>query len=447
MVWTADRSLKSGSSRRPFCSAPGLRPPMHSRSVGLKLNWGRRLQYKSWKGGEVVRKDIQVGDDTRPFFSISIWQKHLASMVVAGDVVLLQNVKITKFGDIVEGRATHCSSLLSLIHQPFQSLISKGVGDLVAECRVIGLTAKEKLTKLMEWLLRSASASTFSDFQPYRHALPNTHFSKNWKLEEKRKSKDYFSLTEVLRLTGSCKAVFYASVGDIFLPFISGLLGDESDKEKMFVSRRVYGIEDSPLATDLICTGCLLCGTPFDMENRYNMVEQNAGPFYCSKTSNRLHKISSIYRPFMLYVWDESDYVPLLVKNKAAELLFGNLSAERVYSCFRGQQNDQNPDPIDDHKDNHHNSRGPNQIQAVGVSEPVVSCALDAKKSLGFKANVNDINFYLIWLILLKSLLQQGKNSPLKFEIIVNPGLDCENGRFEMVSVWMPCSRTNKIVS
>lgn len=148
-----------------------------------------------------------------------------------------------------------------------------------------------------------------------------------------------------------------------------------------------------------------------------------------------------------LYVWDESDYVPLLVKNKAAELLFGNLSAERVYSCFRGQQNDQNPDPIDDHKDNHHNSRGPNQIQAVGVSEPVVSCALDAKKSLGFKANVNDINFYLIWLILLKSLLQQGKNSPLKFEIIVNPGLDCENGRFEMVSVWMPCSRTKKIVS
>lgn len=51
-----------------------------------------RLQYKSWKGGEVVRKDIQVGDDTRPFFSISISQKHLCSTVVAGDVVLLQSI-------------------------------------------------------------------------------------------------------------------------------------------------------------------------------------------------------------------------------------------------------------------------------------------------------------------------------------------------------------------
>lgn len=205
--------------------------------------------------------------------------------------------------------------------------------------------------------------------------------------------------------------------------------------------------------------------------------KQSAVTYYCSESSNRLHVISFIYRPFMvrtcftlfytckivlclftknrlfyalyimqesmsnfqmqLYVWDESEYVPLLVKNKAALLLFGNLSAERVYSSFRGQQNGQNPDGLDAHK-----ARRNNAVEAVNFSGKSSSCSLDANKSVAYNANVMDVNYYLIWFILLKSLLQQGKNSPLKFEITVNPNLDKENGRFEMVSMWMPCFRS-----
>lgn len=97
-------------------------------------------------------------------------------------------------------------------------------------------------------------------------AWQNVYLSRNWKLAEKRKSRDFFSLSEVSSLTDSCKAVFYASVGEIFLPFIGGAVGDESDKEKMFVSRRVYKTEDSTLVTDLICTGCKLCGSPLDTD-------------------------------------------------------------------------------------------------------------------------------------------------------------------------------------
>lgn len=139
-----------------------------------------------------------------------------------------------------------------------------------------------------------------------------------------------------------------------------------------------------------------------------------------------------------LYVWDESDYVPLLVKNKAAELLFGNMSAERVYSCFRGQQNGRNPDQIGACK-----AISTNELEALGVSGALASsCSVDVNKSLEFNANVKDMNYYVIWLILLKSLLQQEKNSPLKFEISVNPSVNSENGRFEMVSMWMPCFRT-----
>lgn len=49
------------------------------------------MQYKLAKGGEVIKTDIQVGDNTRPFFSVSLWQKPIGSMALAGDVVLLQS--------------------------------------------------------------------------------------------------------------------------------------------------------------------------------------------------------------------------------------------------------------------------------------------------------------------------------------------------------------------
>lgn len=101
----------------------------------------------------------------------------------------------------MEGRTVHCSSLLPLIH-PFQSLLSKGmiydfvlyhisflvdkghsfivvdyvfmytvgVGDLVAECRLVGVSAKEKLRKVIEWVQRAGS--TFSGIQPHGYPLP-----------------------------------------------------------------------------------------------------------------------------------------------------------------------------------------------------------------------------------------------------------------------------------
>ncbi|KAL5558372.1 hypothetical protein UlMin_034583 [Ulmus minor] len=367
------------------------------------------VQYKSRKGGELLRRDIHVGDDTRPFFSISIWQKQMGSLALAGDVVFLQNVKITKFGNFVDARTVQCSSLVSLIH-PYQSLVSKGVDELVAECRV-GVTTKEKLRKVIEWVQRAGSS--FCSIQ--RHCeLPKTHLSRNWRLPEEEKSRDCFSLSEAACLTKSCKAVFYASVGEIFIPFNRTTVS-EPEKEKMFISRRLCKTGDSSLATDLICIGCLICGSPLDLENGRSILEKDSAPLYCSESSNRLHAISFIYRPFMLYVSDESDNVALLVKNKAAELLFGNITAERVYSSFREQENEQNAEAKD---------------------------AVPNLELKGEKHCLNKINFYLVWLVLLKALLHKGKNSALKFEVYVDVGLDRENGRFEMTSVCIPSFRT-----
>lgn len=69
------------------------------------------------KGGrEVIRTDIQVGDDTRRFFHVSIWQKQMASMAVAGDIVLLQS-KIHFLSSFLSfgGRTCGCLFYLSTI--------------------------------------------------------------------------------------------------------------------------------------------------------------------------------------------------------------------------------------------------------------------------------------------------------------------------------------------
>ncbi|KAA8546382.1 hypothetical protein F0562_002879 [Nyssa sinensis] len=391
------------------------------------------IQYKLSKC-EVVRTDIQVGDDTRPFFPVSIWQKQMGSLASAGDVILLQNVRITRFGDIVEARTVDRSSLQCLVH-PYELLVSKGADDLIGDCRV-GITTKEKLRKVIEWVQRAGSTLHNVELHSYQQ---KRQLSMNWKVYEERKSQECSSLLEVIHLTDSYKATFYASVGEIFLLLTRKHI-HEFEEERMFISRRLSIMGDNNLAEDLICTGCQLCGSPLDSESG-SIFEQTTIPLYCQKSSNRLHIVSLIFRPFMLYVWDDSKYIPLLVTNKAAELLFGNIKAERVYSSYQGQKHGQNPDSENVHKENCSDARPikPNAAEG-GVA---CSCSLGAHKSQPKEKHHchKSPYFYWIWLIFLKMLLQQ-ENSPLKFEVTVNADKDWESGRCEMVSVSMPCFRT-----
>ncbi|KAG7024779.1 hypothetical protein SDJN02_13597 [Cucurbita argyrosperma subsp. argyrosperma] len=385
------------------------------------------VEYKLSNGGEVIRTDIKVADDTRSFFSVSLWQKKMAATAIPGDVVLLQNVKLRKFGDSVEATTVQCSSLVCIIH-PYETLFSEGVDELTANCRV-GLVAKEKLRKVVEWV--KGARSTFRNIKwhsdqslVFNLFYDQNHFFRNWKLPEKRMSRDCFSLSEVLCLTESCKVIFDASVGEMFsLPPLIEL--DEPRKEKLFVSRRLYDEEDFDLAEDLICTGCQLCGTPLGLESG-SVVDQISAPLYCSKSLNRLHVVSMIYRPFMLYVWDESECIPLLVKNQAAEILFGNIKADKIYSHYSCHKSYSHPNSEAIVESSHSGAPVANSPRAIEKEQRPSN------------------NLYFIWLILLKMLLQQGKNSPLKFEVTVNTSLDRENGRFEMVSSTFPCSSTNR---
>ncbi|KAI4307299.1 hypothetical protein L6164_030503 [Bauhinia variegata] len=389
-----------------------------------------RVGYKSQKGAEQIRTDIQVGDDTKPYFGVSLWQKHMGSVVSEGDIIFLQNVKIAKFGDVVEARTVQWSSLLCLIH-PYELLVSKGMEELISGCRV-GITLKDKLRKVIKWVQQTKSSLYSIKFPSDQQieCLP-----KNWKVLEEGLSRDCFSLSEVSQLTTFCKAVVCASIGEIY-PRVTTRSLTDSEKEKVFLSRRVYKTEDNDLVEDLICTGCQLCGSPMG-----SGFEQNAVPLTCSKSSTRLHAVCSIYRPLMLYLWDESDYMPVLIRNKAAEILFGNIKAEKVYSIYKERKLNQNYDARQKCKDKDNDLSVADNLK-VTRGELSGSCPVDAFKSTQLKENQHrgiDMNFYEIWLIFLKMLLQQGKNSPLKFKIVVDPSLDMENGKFEIVSVSMPC--------
>ncbi|XP_054811904.1 uncharacterized protein LOC129313081 isoform X1 [Prosopis cineraria] len=387
------------------------------------------FQWRSSKGRSIIRTDIQVGDDTRQYFGVSVWQKSMGSMISVGDVILLQNVKIVKFGDIVEARTVQWSSLLCLIH-PYELLISKDIEELVAGCRV-GITSKDKLRKVIKWVQQSKpNICNISSCQRTGH-LP-----KNWKVLEERMPTDCFSLSEVSQLTSSCNAVVSAFIGEIFLQVNTMDLSD-IQKGKIFLSIRVHKTGDN-LVEDLICTGCQLCGSPMGTE-----YDQNVIPLSCSKSSSRLHAVCLIYRPFMLYLWDESDYMPVLVKNRAAEILFGNIKAEKVSSSYRQQMLDKQP-KRGEYKGKDPTVRLENNLNGSvkGLSS---SCPSNAEKGLRVEGRHRDVvnfNSYHIWLIFLKLLLQQGKNMPLKFEIAVDSSLDTEHGKFEMISASMPCNRT-----
>ncbi|CAO2826320.1 unnamed protein product [Amaranthus hypochondriacus] len=326
------------------------------------------LQYKLSKGGEVMRTDIDVGDETRPFFSISLWNNHLASCVSAGDILFFRNVKVIKFRSMVEAKTVHYSSIQRLIH-PYSSLLSTGLDDLMNSCPVVG-TAKEKLRRVIHWVQQTKF--TLCNQLDFRQT-PASRYSRNWKVLEEEKPPECLLLSEVIHLSDPCNAIFLASIGEVFLHS----LWPDATKERLFISRRLTSKTDI-IVEDMICTGCQLCGCPFSLDSPGLSKD---GSVYCDKNSNRLHVAGVIYRPFMLYVWDSLEYIPLLVKNKAAELLFGNISAEKLYQSYKGQKDDdQNP--------------------------------------------MNPLN-------------AQVGNRSLKFEVFVNPSLAIEDGRFEMLCMSM----------
>lgn len=160
----------------------------------------------------------------------------------------------------------------------------------------------------------------------------------NWKLHEEIRTQDCSSLSELCQCEDSSKATFHASVGEIFMPITWANI-QEPEADRMFISRRLHVLGQNSLVEDLITTGCQLCGTPVNgtigyveglsvllflsffgsQHNTYythnlgfgrSNVDQDTIPLYCQRSSDRLHVIATIYRPFLVQVLYNCDPHP-----------------------------------------------------------------------------------------------------------------------------------------
>uniref|UniRef100_A0ACD5V858 Uncharacterized protein n=1 Tax=Avena sativa TaxID=4498 RepID=A0ACD5V858_AVESA len=349
---------------------------------------------------------LEVGDDTRSSFSVSLWSNGTSSAIVAGDVLLLQNIKIVEFRNGLEGRASQTSATQVLLNSR-DLMQSEGIGELIINCKV-GTATRSKLRRVSEWILHTKRACTKNHHQM---------MSKNWKERTENNSADLLSISELLSQSKPRDFNISASIGKIVL--VGSLT--PALKEQLSVIEKLSLNEHNDIVRDFITTGCKLCGLPLYQKNLHG---DSTFPIDCPGNPKYVHAVGQIYKPFMIYVRDQSGQVPVLVRNKVAETLFANIIADDVSECYK--------------------SRHCMLLDTCESGSASASGMLDGTGNVGInkrKRTEKRPDFHLIWLILVKCLLNQGKNSPFSFQISVNPEKNVENGRFELVSLTMPIPR------
>lgn len=142
-----------------------------------------------------------------------------------------------------------------------------------------------------------------------------------------------------------------------------------------------------------------------------------------------------------LNVYDQFERLPILVKNKAAEILFGNISAEKVTKCFEIKKKDE----FRELNLNYTKIVGSSHTKDLLPTETVNENKKHAKNTSLPDSDTEQRrrtpDFHGIWLILVKSLLLKDENSCLRFEVVVDTDKDELTGRYELLSLTIPCHR------
>ncbi|XP_059072769.1 uncharacterized protein LOC131078675 isoform X2 [Cryptomeria japonica] len=411
-------------------------------------------------GRELLKSMLQVGDNKQPYFDVSMWQKHVDSNISAGDIVLLQNVKVTKFRDVTMATTIQHSSLKVLFqaHELLSSL------DEAIERALVGITVKKKLKIVIAWAkdTQSTFLSYLDSMRKYNNKLHNGDANqtsyKNWLCSEKKELIHCSSIGEVVLLKELSLVRFFGKIGEICLPHNTRKLDTIlSVEDWIFVSKTFRGLTDKSIAKAFVCKGCKNCGCPVEVDYRsYFNKNQATLPPYCGNNVNQIHRIGWIYRPLMLHVWDRSANIPVLVKNLAAKQLFANIPAESIFesledssSLNKDRKTEVTTSDINtyqDREDSHQYSRNVAYIKRddKGIStEDLYPEDKQASKGVNQQIEGNQsshvIDFLKIFLILLRTLLQKDENSPFEFQILVHPNASKGTGIcvFELVSFKM----------
>ncbi|XP_044958045.1 uncharacterized protein LOC123409134 [Hordeum vulgare subsp. vulgare] len=284
----------------------------------------------------------------------------------------------------------------------------KSASNLTAQSIIVAYyknATRSKLRRVSKWIVHTKSTRAENHQQV---------MSKNWKERIKNDSADFLSISELLPQSKPCNLNIYASIGKIVL--MGSLRPELKGHLSVIEKHSLNGHND--IVRDFITTGCKLCGLPLYEKNLHG---DSTYPIDCLDNPKYLHVVGQIYKPFMIYVQDQTGQVPVLVKNKVAEILFSNINADDVSECYK--------------------SRHCMLVDTCDSGQSSTCGMLDGSGKTGIakrKRTKHKLDFHLIWLIVMKCLLNQGKNSPFCFQISVNPGRNVEDGRFELISLTMP---------
>ncbi|KAI5013751.1 hypothetical protein ZWY2020_040637, partial [Hordeum vulgare] len=270
---------------------------------------------------------------------------------------------IVEFINGLEGRASQMTAV-QILMDPKDLVQPEGIDEFLINCK-LGNATRSKLRRVM---------------------------SKNWKERIKNDSADFLSISELLPQSK---------------PFLMGSLRPELKGHLSVMDKHsLNGHND--IVRDFITIGCKLCGLPLYQKNLHG---DSTYPIDCRDNPKYLHVIGQIYKPFMIYVQDQTGQVPVLVKNKVAEILFSNINADDVSECYK--------------------SRHCMLVDTCDSGQSSTCGMLDGSGKTGIaksKRTKHKLDFHLILLIVMKCMLNQGKNSPFCFQISVNPGRNVEDG-------------------
>ncbi|EMS67999.1 hypothetical protein TRIUR3_20461 [Triticum urartu] len=280
------------------------------------------------------------------------------------------HIKIVEFRNGLEGRASQMSAVQILMNS--KDLVQpEGIDEFIINCKV-GNATRSKLRRVSEWIVHTKRTRAENHQQV---------MLKNWKERMKNDSTDLLSISELLPQSKPCNLNIYASIGKIVL---MGSLGPEMKGQLSVIEKHsLNGHND--IVRDFITTGCKLCGLPLYQKNLHG---GSTYPIDCPDNPKYLHVVGQIYKPFMIYVQDQTGQVPVVVKNKVAEALFSNISADDVSECY--------------------NSRHCMLVDTCESGSSSTSGMLDGTGKIGIakrKRTKRKLDFHLIWPILMKCAL------------------------------------------
>ncbi|KAF0890316.1 hypothetical protein E2562_002727 [Oryza meyeriana var. granulata] len=184
---------------------------------------------------------LEIGDDTRSSFCVSLWPKH-SSSILAGDVLLMQNIKIVEFRNGLEGRASQISDVQVLLNS--KDLVEQsGIDELIINCKVGGNT-RSKLRRVLEWIWMQHTKCTLTE---------NCHkvTLKNWKEGKEKEPGNFLTISELLPQSKLRNVSVYASICKMVL------IGSMTSlfNGKFSVIERFSMKEHNDIFRDLITTG------------------------------------------------------------------------------------------------------------------------------------------------------------------------------------------------